>query len=189
MGIITKRNIPNIITVLRLLLLIPIAYTLLEAKYRWAFGFFFLAGISDGLDGFLARYFQWTSKFGAFADPLADKLLMLVTFSCLAWMGRIPMWLFIIVIGRDLWIMAGATFYRVVISNFEFKPTLISKFNTFFQIVLVVAMLFDAAFMKLPGIVTQTLIYIVLITTISSLIDYTWGWGRRALINLGLHCL
>lgn len=186
MGIIKLRHLPNIITIIRFLLLIPIVVTLLEERYQSAFTFFLLAGISDGLDGFLARTFHWTSKFGAMADPMADKLLMLISYSCLAWLGHIPVWLFVIVIGRDVWIAMGAIAYRIFISEFEFKPTRISKINTFFQILLIIWILFKAAFIQLPIVLTETLIYIVLITTLTSLVDYTWDWGRSALQNLRL---
>jgi cardiolipin synthase len=181
--------IPNIITILRFFLIIPIVITLLAKKYEIAFSFFIIAGLSDGLDGFLARRYHWTSHFGAMADPIADKLLMLATYACLTWLGKIPVWLFLIVIGRDLWLVIGVIAYRYFVAALSFKPSRISKINTCCQLLLVVVILFNEVILKLADTFIETIIYVVLITTLSSLVDYTWVWGKRALKSLRFRSL
>jgi cardiolipin synthase len=178
--ILKPRYIPNIITVLRLLLIIPIAYTLLTEHYRYALGFFMLAGLSDGVDGYLARHFAWLSTFGAVADPLADKFLMVVTYFCLAWINAIPAWLFIVVMFRDVWLMLGVVLFHYYIESPAFKPSLVSKINTCLQLLLVVVILFTKAWGVLPHSVIMAFTYLVLVTTLLSFLDYTWVWGKRA---------
>jgi cardiolipin synthase (CMP-forming) len=179
-----KSNIPNIITFIRLILIIPVVYTLLTEQYRIAFFVFMLASLSDGLDGFLARYFNWTSRFGAIADPLADKLLMTITYFSLAYLGLVPYWLVALVIGRDIIIIMGAIAYSSLVGMPDFSATLISKINTVLQLLLVVVLLFVKAFptfmtvLMFSGI--MILVYLVAATTLISLIDYCVSWGYRA---------
>jgi cardiolipin synthase (CMP-forming) len=181
MAIMKKQYIPNIITCIRLSLIIPVFLFLMNENYKLAFYFFILAGLSDGLDGFLARRYQWTSIFGAIADPLADKLLMLVSYFGLTILGHIPLWLFIVVIFRDIWLVLGILLYRCFINNLEFEPTRISKINTVFQILLVVLVLLNLSVLTIPVIILDIVMYVVLVTTISSFLDYTFVWGRRAI--------
>jgi len=96
-----------------------------------------LLGISDGVDGYLARRYDWTSRFGAILDPVADKLLLMVTFILLAYTGHLPVWLTSVVIGRDLVIVAGATTYHILFGEYEFSPTLLGKLSTSMQFILV----------------------------------------------------
>ena len=87
------RDLPNLISVFRIVLVVPIEYLLLQQHYVSAMILFFLAGISDGLDGFLAKRFNWTSRLGSVLDPLADKLLLVCTYLVLGWLGHLPWWL------------------------------------------------------------------------------------------------
>ena len=176
------RIIPNVITVARIFLVIPVAYFLFTEQYTLAFYFFFAAGCSDALDGFLARKLNSISEFGAALDPVADKLLMLVSFAGLTFGGKIPWWLLALVIFRDCWIIGGAICYRIFIAKYEFAPSEISKMNTFFQILLITVFLFDAAWPSISILIKELLIYIVVITGLASMIDYTWVWGNRAWI-------
>jgi len=148
--IITKKNIPNIITIIRFVLIIPIITSLLAREYPTALFVFFVAGVSDGLDGLLARRFNWTSRFGAIADPLADKMLMLLTYITLAYLGKIPLWLMAAVIGRDLIIIVGALLYHFVIEEPKYGASFISKVNTSLQLLLVGTLLFEATFSLIP---------------------------------------
>ena len=100
-------HIPNIISVLRIFLVLPIAIQLYNEAWMSAFILFFIAGISDGIDGFLARAFNWKSKLGAMLDPIADKLLLTVIFITLAYKGVIPVWLAALVVVRDIVIIIG----------------------------------------------------------------------------------
>jgi cardiolipin synthase len=177
------KYIPNIISIIRLILIIPIVLNLLDGHYQLAFLYFVIAGISDGVDGFLARKFAWSSRIGAIIDPCADKLLILSSYICLTWLQLIPMWLFIAVMARDIWIVLGAIAYHFFIGPYDFGASYISKANTFLQVVLIALLLFNLAFTKLPHTLFTVLFFIVLVTTVASFIDYTWYWGRRALLS------
>jgi cardiolipin synthase len=140
-----------------------------------------LAGASDGLDGFLAKRFGWTTYLGSILDPLADKLLLMGTILVLGWQDNLPTWLVLLVILRDVVIVSGALSYHYLIESFEATPLLISKLNTCVQILLVLAILFDKGVIALPELVLTGLIGGVALTTVSSGGVYVWEWGRRAL--------
>jgi len=184
MDILDRKQIPNIITVIRFILIIPLAISLLKREYQIALTIFFIAGCSDGLDGFLARHFKWTSRFGAIADPLADKMLMLAAYILLGFLNKLPLWFVLVVIGRDIIILGGATAYNYFIERPKFSATLISKINTMFQLLLVGGILFSSAFITTSSyviyLVNDVLMISVFITTIVSLIEYVWTWGRSA---------
>ena len=135
------RHIPNAITVVRVLLVIPTAWCLIEEQYVEALVLMAVAGASDAVDGWLARRFDWVSWFGAALDPLADKILVGVLFVTLTVKGVLPLWVAGIAIGRDLVILAGATVYRLLFKHIEFTPTLLSKANTAMQIVVLLVLL------------------------------------------------
>ena len=140
------RDIPNIITALRFLLVPPVIILLLQERFTAALIVFGVAGLSDGLDGFLARRFDWRSRLGGIMDPLADKLLVVSSFVTLGWLGLIPAWLVLLVILRDLVIIAGATFYHMRIEQFDAEPSVASKLNTAAQVLLVLAVLYYPAY-------------------------------------------
>ena len=175
------RDIPNIISLLRILLVFPVVWWLLNKEYSLALLLFFVAGISDGIDGYLAKRNHWQSRLGSILDPLADKLLLISTYMSLAWLGNIPMWLVFLVLLRDLIIILGAVAYHVKFGEFEMTPTVVSKINTFFQILLVLAVMFSLGLYSLPGRTLEYLTYAVLATTLMSGADYIWVWGKRAL--------
>lgn len=175
------RDIPNIITALRFLLVPPVVILLLQERFTAALIVFGVAGLSDGLDGFLARRFDWRSRLGGIMDPLADKLLVVSSFVTLGWLGLIPAWLVLLVILRDLVIIAGATFYHMRIEQFDAEPSVASKLNTAAQILLVLAVLYSSGIQTLPVMLMDVLLYGVLVTTLWSGFDYVWTWGRRAM--------
>jgi cardiolipin synthase (CMP-forming) len=166
------RDIPNFITWFRLILLVPFLYSILQENYRPAFLIFFLAGFSDAVDGYLARTFKWTSRFGAFLDPLADKLLMLSSLSALMWLGHIPLWIFAIVVGRDMIILGGVTTVVLMCGNVEYKPTFVSKVNTVIQIGYVCTLLFGLAFTPFPELFVTALLWAMITTSIISVLQY-----------------
>lgn len=172
--------IPNLITVLRLLLVTPIVVGLLTHHYPLAFWLFMVAGLTDAIDGYLARRFQWISRFGAMVDPLADKLLMVATFLTLGYLGILPLWLLTMVILRELVIVIGAVLYHLLIGEYDFIPTRISKVNTCLQIVLIIGFMFNLSYNIIPGTVMKILMGLVFITSFLSLTDYMWVWGQRA---------
>jgi len=178
---VKARDIPNIITALRFLLVPPVVILLLQERFTAALIVFGVAGLSDGLDGFLARRFDWRSRLGGIMDPLADKLLVVSSFVTLGWLGLIPAWLVLLVILRDLVIIAGATFYHMRIEQFEAEPSVASKLNTVAQVLLVLAVLYSSGIQTLPVMLMDVLLYGVLVTTLWSGFDYVWTWGRRAM--------
>ena len=176
-------DIPNIISVLRFILVVPIVLLLLEQEFVWALWLFFIAGVSDGLDGYLAKRNGWITRLGSILDPLADKALLMSSFVVLAWLELIPLWLVVIVVCRDLIIVAGSTAYHFLIGKFDLEPSFISKLNTFFQIVLVLVVVFSMGIMALPDWIILVFVYSILITTLISGLNYIWVFGRRALFT------
>lgn len=173
-------DIPNIITVFRFLLVPPLVLLLLQEQFGLALLIFGVAGFSDGLDGFLAKRFNWASRLGALMDPLADKLLLVSSFITLGWLQRIPLWLVCVVILRDLVIVGGALVYNFRIERLEADPSMVSKLNTVTQIVLVLAVLLSQVVAGVPYLWMDVLLYCVLVTTLWSGFDYVWRWSRRA---------
>lgn len=176
-------HIPNLITCLRFLLVGPFLLALLNENYLLAFILFLLAGITDALDGLLARLFNWTSRFGAIADPLADKLLLMSSFITLYLLGFIPIWLMLVIVGRDIWILIGVLSYRCLVGRIEVAPSSISKVNTFFQILLVPLLLINLSFFKLPFWLINGFMIAVFFTSVASFLHYTWVWSSLAINN------
>ena len=178
-----KQHIPNVLTSLRILLVIPVAYYLFESNYLYSLALFLFAGISDAVDGYLARRFLWTSNFGAWADPLADKLIVGVVFVVLAIQGLVPAWLVYVTIGRDLIILCGAGTYRKIFGKIDIAPTILSKVNTVVQILallLVMVTLLDIPQLMKNDYMLDVVFIIVGIFSILSGIDYVISWIRRA---------
>ncbi|MEJ2467451.1 MAG: CDP-alcohol phosphatidyltransferase family protein [Candidatus Thiodiazotropha sp.] len=174
------RDIPNLISFLRILLTLPIVWLLFEREFSYALMLFALAGFSDGLDGFLAKHYHWQSHLGGLLDPLADKALLMSSFLVLGGLWLIPFWLVILVIFRDLTIMGGALYYHFSIEEVDAAPTLISKLNTLMQIVLVLVVVTDAGPFPLPDLLVQGLIWATGLTTLVSGGVYVWVWTRKA---------
>jgi cardiolipin synthase len=177
---VTRSDIPNLITVLRILLVPPIVYLIYAGAFDIALLLFLGAGISDALDGFLAKHYGWSSRLGGLLDPIADKALLVSSYVVLAWAQLIPVWLVVTVILRDLVILAGAITYHFRIEALNATPSVISKLNTLSQILLVVAVIFSQGFRALPPEWLEFLVYMVLATTLLSGADYVWTWGWRA---------
>jgi len=179
------KHLPNFLTLCRLVLIVPFLLLLHKGDYSGAFYIYVVAGITDGLDGWLARHFHWQSRLGSFIDPVADKLLISLSFISLALIGMLPWWLVILVFMRDFTISIGViAWYYFFVKRIEFQPTLLSKLNTVLQLVLVTASLFQLAFFDLfsEGIII-TLISMTTVTTTITYIDYVWTWGRKACLT------
>lgn len=168
------------LTWLRIGLTVPVAWLLYEEAYVQALWLFAAAGVTDGLDGYLAKRYGWTSRLGSILDPLADKLLLVSSYVILGVQGHLPWWLVGAIIARDVIILVGALAYHYLIGHVEMAPTLISKSNTVCQILLVLLVVMALATAWLPSVVVQGAIYLVLITTILSGIEYILTWSRRA---------
>jgi cardiolipin synthase (CMP-forming) len=177
---VKARDIPNLLCVFRILLTVPVAWAILDGRYPIALALFLIAGFTDLLDGYLAKRFSWQSRLGGLLDPLADKLLLVASFVTLWLAGYVPGWLLAAVVTRDLVIIAGAGLYRWRVGPFDAEPTLVSKLNSFFQLLYVVLTLSLLVF-ALPGpAVIAAFGWAVLATTVVSGFDYVIRWGGRA---------
>lgn len=176
----TLRHLPNIITALRIVLVMPLAWALLEHNFDLALLLVFVAGGSDALDGFLAKHYGWVSTLGSVLDPIADKLLLVVTFLSLGYLALVPSWLVVAVLGRDIVIVTGAVTYYVLIGRYDMAPTLLSKLNTLMQIVLVFGVVLAQVFDFPRMWMIEIGVWVVLATTLLSGIHYVWTWGRSA---------
>ncbi len=174
-----KRDIPNLISILRIVLVVPIAYYLWDQNYSIALLLFLVGGLSDGLDGFLARRYQWETELGVILDPMGDKLMMLTAYLLLGWHNLLAWWLVGLVIFRDLIIVIGTLLYRKFIGEAKIKPLFISKLNTVFQIVLVLFIMVSQV-ITLKPIIVESLLWMVVITTLMSGYAYIDEWGSRA---------
>jgi len=172
------RQVPNIISLMRLLLVPPVVLAILAGDFGWALLLFFIAGLSDGVDGFLAKRFGWQTPLGGFLDPLADKLLMVSSIIALASLGHVPVWLAVAVLLRDLVIVTGALSYRLLVGPFGAAPTVISKINTLVQILLVLGVLASLT-LQLDADLSP-LFLVALVMALSSGTDYVLQWSRRA---------
>jgi len=177
--------LPNVITVVRIAMIVPTAWLLWQSHYIEALVLTTLAGASDAVDGWLARRFNAVSQLGAALDPVADKLLVAVLFVIFAVQGHLPVWLAVIVLGRDLVIMTGATVYRLLFGHIEFAPTLVSKANTALQIVTALATLVWLCDLGVLSELTGVLLdpwgfYVLALLSLISGADYVITWSLRA---------
>ena len=173
------RHIPNILCVCRILLVLPLLMLMLNAEYMWAFVVFAIAGITDGLDGFLARRFNWRSQLGAILDPIADKFLMVSSFLVLASTGLVPVWLALLVIGRDIIIVTGVVCYRILVGPVIADASLVSKVNTALQLVFVLLVLANAGIGTPRDLWVTFIGAIVAATTLISGLDYIRVGAQR----------
>lgn len=175
------RYLPNIITIFRFLMIAPFLWALIQGHYHSALWIFVVASISDALDGYLARRFTWQSQWGAYADPLADKLLVVTTYITLALSHYLPLWFVALMVIRDTIIVLGAFTWFWLFKSIEVRPTLISKINTIFQLVLIIAILIHLSVSKLPFYFVHYLIALTALTTAGSFLDYVVCWSMKAI--------
>lgn len=175
------RHLPNLICLIRIALIWPIASALAVREYQLALWLFAAAAVSDGLDGYLAKRFNWTSELGKILDPLADKLLLITVFVELAWLALIPWWLSAAVVARDVLIGLGALTYRLWFGPLRGRPTVLSKINTGVQLLYVLLVTLNGAMPDLPlHDVLAAGVALTLITTVLSGLHYVVSFTRRA---------
>jgi cardiolipin synthase (CMP-forming) len=179
------RTLPNLITIVRILLVVPTAWLLWHERYVEALVLMSVAGASDAVDGWLARRLDAVSNFGAALDPVADKLLVASMIVIFAIQGHLPLWLVIIVVGRDGIILAGAGVYRLIFGRIQFSPTYLSKANTAMQIATVLMLLLwlcDLGWVSTlaGGLVDPYGFYLLALLGIGSGLDYVVTWSVRA---------
>lgn len=172
-------NLPNLITFGRLLT-VPIAvYLMMQSAYLAAFLLFLLAGVSDALDGYLAKRNNQTTELGAILDPLADKALLVGVYVTLGLQGNLPNWLVLLVVFRDVLIIGGVIILFLVRLEVKMRPLIISKINTAAQIGLAAMVLAELGLhLEILGLVEAT-IYIVGATTVVSGASYMVSWSRQ----------
>ena len=173
-------HLPNLICLIRLALIWPILVALHAGEHRTALVLFVIAAASDGVDGYLAKRFDWTSELGKFLDPLADKLLLVTVFVEAAWLELVPWWLTAAVVARDVMIGLGALIFRLWFGPLHGRPTRFSKVNTAAQLLYVTLVLLNAAFGVPPREVLGALALLTLATTVLSGLHYLQIFTRRA---------
>lgn len=180
------RWLPNAITITRMVMALPLLWLLMRGQFFAALCLAVLAGLSDSLDGFLAKRFDWRSALGGVLDPIADKTLLAACFFGLWWSLQIPGWVVALVFARDLVIVAGAFAWWRVIGTFKPSPSLLSKANTALQLLLVAVFLVnavrvDGGMSPLPLVWLQGMVLAVATLTVASGADYVIRYGMRAL--------
>jgi cardiolipin synthase len=172
-------TIPNLITILRFLLVPAVVWAMLQSRWDWAFAGFVVAGVSDGVDGFIARQFNQRSKLGAYLDPMADKILLVSVFVVLGFIGELPLWLVIAAVSRDGLIICAVLLSTVIGNPVEMKPLMVSKANTAIQIVLAAVVLAELAFSTNFGPLRTALIILSGLLTVASAAAYLVAWLRH----------
>ena len=165
-------TLANLITLMRIVLVPVIIWALLSDLMLFAFLVFLLAGISDAVDGAVARYFDQQSEFGTMLDPIADKIMLVSVFIVLAYLGHIPLWLTILVVSRDLLIVVGVMLAFLLAKKVTIKPLWVSKANTVAQIVLAALVLGLLAFELDMPLTLLMMVWITGILTTLSAIAY-----------------
>lgn len=172
-------TIPNFITVARLLCVPAIVYAMLLGEIGFAFTLFLLAGLSDGVDGFIARHFDQRSELGAYLDPVADKLLLVSVFIMLGFLEELPLWLVVMVVSRDVLIVAAVVVSSLMHQPVAMNPIFVSKANTALQIALALLVLAELSFAVSIGDLREILIAVVTVLTVLSAAAYLINWLRH----------
>ena len=169
-------NIPNLITLGRVILVPFVIWLIITGNTKTAFFAFALAGFSDAVDGFLAKRYGWQTELGAFLDPLADKLLLVSIFISLGVMNQLPSWFVIAVVSRDILIVAAVLLSWVLDQPVKMKPLVISKINTAAQIILAALVLADDGFQLRFDTIRLALLWLTAALTLYSLASYLRSW-------------
>ena len=170
-------NLPNSLTLIRVLLIPVFVILIINKIFSWALVTFAVAGITDALDGLIARVTRQRTELGAYLDPIADKLLLSSAFVTLAIIELIPSWLTVIVVTRDLIILIGFLMFFLTNRRPTMAPSLVSKITTFFQISMVILFLLKEYY-SIPGLVYNVAIFGVIVFTIISGTHYVFLGAR-----------
>jgi cardiolipin synthase len=172
-------NLPNIITLLRIAATPIAVWLILEGRLMAAFWVFVAAGLSDAVDGFIAKQFDMETELGKFLDPLADKALLVSVYVSLGLGGYLPTWLVIMVVFRDVMIVGGALLFETMTHSLTMQPLMISKVNTTLQIVLAAGVMANAGYgIEFDGGM-DVLIILTAMATVASGLTYAVVWVRR----------
>lgn len=172
------RHVPNLISGLRIVLVVPLLVSIVTRHDVAALVIAGIAGVSDGVDGYLARRCHWQSRLGSILDPVADKMMLVGCMLVLGWLGEVPVWLVALVVGRDTVIAFGALAWHEVLHDFEAHPSWLSKTTTVVQIGFVLWVLADHA-LAWHGRLAVAVWITAGFTAISGA-DYVLRWGALA---------
>jgi cardiolipin synthase (CMP-forming) len=172
-------SVPNIITLTRILLVPIIVWAIASGEMEIAFAIFIVAGVSDAVDGFLAKRFNMTSELGALLDPLADKALLVSIYIALGLWGAVPHWLVILVVSRDIMIVAAVIVSWLFDKPVAMKPLMVSKLNTVAQVAFAALVLASLGFGFRPTPYNLILMGCVTVLTLSSVALYLVEWVRH----------
>ncbi len=172
-------TIPNYITIFRFFLVPVVIYAIFNNQMALALIGFVVAGLSDGVDGFIARRYNQRSELGAYLDPIADKILLVSIFVVFGYLGLLPLWLVYLVVSRDALIIGAVVLSTVMGNPVEMHPLFISKANTATQIVLAAFVLADLTFVLEYPLLQSGLIWIVALLTGLSATAYLVQWLRH----------
>ena len=172
-------TLPNYITIARFLMVPLIVVVMIDGHMLAALVLFVLAGVSDGIDGFIARQFDQKSELGAWLDPIADKFLLVSVFVALGWLGALPVWLVLLVVSRDGLIIGAVVLSSLMKNPVQVRPLMVSKANTVVQIILPILVLANLADLVRLDAVIGWMIYAVAGLTIASATAYLVSWLRH----------
>ncbi len=172
-------SIPNFITLGRILLVPIVVWAIMYGEMMLAFVLFLAAGVSDAIDGFLAKRFNMASELGSYLDPLADKALIVSIYVTLGIAGKIPLWLVILVVSRDIMIVSAVMLSWFLGSPVKVKPLLVSKLNTVAQIVFACVVLAALGFDLYACNLIFALMVLVAALTLLSVAAYVREWSRH----------
>lgn len=185
------KTLPNTLTVLRILLVLPIGWTLFTGYYGACLVLLIVAGVSDALDGYFARRFDSISRFGELVDPIADKLLAMVVVGSMLLTELLPIWVAVVVIGREVVILSGALAFRSIVRRLDIEPLLISRVNTSILIVVLCAILAANTTVEPLASLTEMFvdfigIYVMVGFTVVSGVAYVYSWSMRLKNHLAM---
>ncbi|HEV7417968.1 CDP-alcohol phosphatidyltransferase family protein [Tianweitania sediminis] len=172
-------TVANFITLIRFFLVPCVVLAMITGHMGWAFVGFLVAGVSDGVDGFVARHFDQRSELGAYLDPIADKLLLVCVFLVLGYLGELPLWFVVAAVSRDALIVGGVMLSTVMGNPVAMKPLFVSKANTTFQILLALAVLAELASGWRGDWLRDALVIVSALLTVASAAAYLVGWLRH----------
>ncbi|MDA8852342.1 CDP-alcohol phosphatidyltransferase family protein [Hyphomicrobiales bacterium] len=179
-------NFANIITVFRLLLTPIIIWLIFSSYYLLGLIFFVLSGLSDALDGFIAKQFNQKTLLGSYLDPIADKALIVSSILALGYVGAIPPWLIILIVSRDLAILGAVIISWLIESSLKIEPIISSKINTFLQIFYIGLILFNLStresIYNLDSHILPFFAILIAFSTLSSWFNYLMIWLK----NMGI---
>jgi cardiolipin synthase (CMP-forming) len=162
-------NLPNVITIFRILLIPVFIILLLYNHFHWALAVFAFSGVTDGLDGFIARKSNQRTVLGAYLDPMADKLLLIAGFVTLSFLKIIPLWMTIVLVSRDLILIFGTLILHMIQGYLEISPSWLGKCTTVTQMIYILAVLFVMVFDQGSAILFPLLFLTLMLTVVSGL--------------------